>query len=249
MKCVGVVAALEREIRAFGIGSPREGALQRLTDELIVTVSGLGAERAYRAGKRLLDAGAAALASWGSAAALDVRLAPGNLLLPSTVISCAGEVIAVDAQWREQLLARLRDRVPVHTGALIETSRVLTCMAEKQALAECSGAVAADMESAAIARLAREAGIAFIAVRAIADSADAAVPARLARAVSDDGQVHLARTLGWLAFAPGHWGAAFRLGRQFRAATLTLSQVARDFPAYAPPDYAQGPGRQYAFRV
>ncbi|MDB5926401.1 MAG: hypothetical protein JWN13_5337, partial [Betaproteobacteria bacterium] len=53
MTCVGVVSALEPELRALAGRSLRAGSVKRLPDGLLIAVSGIGPERAYRTGKRL----------------------------------------------------------------------------------------------------------------------------------------------------------------------------------------------------
>jgi adenosylhomocysteine nucleosidase len=231
---IGVVGALQAEIHALAGMAPRGGSVVRLPDGLLIAVSGTGSARAYQTGKRLIDAGATALASWGSAAALDSRLAPGSLLLPDEVIARTGRVFAVNADWRQRLLEHLTADATIYAGAIAESAQVLASAAEKSALATRSGAAAADMESAALAELAHDAGISFIVVRAIADGANTAVPTRLTNAIRSDGTVRPS-SLGWLALSPWHWPTALRLAWQFRAALLTLARIAPVFRVCAPP--------------
>src|SRR5438270_6950305 len=70
MTAVGVVGALELEIRALAGKRLPAHSEQRLSNGLVVAISGVGRDRAYDAGQRLIDAGAIALVSWGSAASL-----------------------------------------------------------------------------------------------------------------------------------------------------------------------------------
>jgi adenosylhomocysteine nucleosidase len=214
--CIGVVAGLEPEIRA----------LRKIPDHFTIAVSGMGAERAYRAGKRLIAGGASALVSWGSAAALDVKLAPGTLLVPRAIVDSAGNAHFVHAEWQSTLVLLLCPRNAIHTGPLAEASQMLASAHDKRTLGRRSGAAAADMESAGVARAAREHGVPFIAVRAVADGAEIAVPPRLASAVAADGSIDLATSVVRLAVSPWHWPAAMRLALGFRAALLTLRVAA-----------------------
>jgi len=66
---------------------------------------------------------------------------------------------------------------------------MITSAEEKQSLAAKFGAVAVDMESAAIARVCAEQGIPFAAVRAISDTADEALPEAVARFFRSDGRL------------------------------------------------------------
>jgi adenosylhomocysteine nucleosidase len=242
--CVGVVGALEPELRALAGRSLRVGSVQRLPDGLLMAVSGIGPKHAYQAGKRLIDAGATALASWGSAAALDARLGSGTLLLPEKVISQSGTVFSVDADWRQRLLECVGDDDAIYTGAVAESAHVLASVAEKIALSTGSGAAAADMESAALAAVARDADIPFIVVRAIADGASVAVPPRLARAVSSDGTLRVASSLAWLALSPWHGPTALRLAWGFRRALLALARIAPVFRVCSPQPVVRSGGRR-----
>lgn len=224
---IGIVGALEPEIRAFGGRRPRRAC----GDAVLRAVSGVGADRAYGAGKRLIESGADALVSWGTAAALVPALRPGSLLLPRKVIACDGSEFAVDAEWQQRVRERLRTELPVHTAPLADAGRALLSTADKRTLAQRSGAAAADMESAALAVLAYEAGIPLLVVRAVVDSAGVAVPARLAAAARGDGSVSVLSTVAWLACSPSQWPAAFELARGFRAALLTLQRVAHEVQA------------------
>ena len=215
MTRTGVVAALEAEART----------LRKLPDDFVVTVSGMGPERAYRAAKRLVDSGASALVSWGSAAALDATLAPGALIVPRTIADSARNVYPVSAEWHESVVYALH-AARIHTGAIAETSSTLVTADDKTALARRTRSAAADMESAAVAKAARELGVPFIAIRAISDAADAAVPPRLANAVGANGEIDVARGVARLLVAPWHWPAAVRLGFSFRAALLALRVAA-----------------------
>lgn len=191
----------------------------------------MGAERAHHAGRRLIDAGAKALVSWGSAAALDATLAPGALFLPTRIIARSGEVFRVDAEWHARIYDRAKRSLAIHTGAIVEATHTLSNAQEKRALAAQSGARAADMESAALAALAREARVPFIAVRAIADDCALAVPAPFVRSIAGDGRVRIMAAVAGIALRPWLWPTALRLDRAFGAACGTLRQMAHELQA------------------
>ena len=221
MACIAVIAALAPELRAFGkAGEPRSAH----GGSYMTVVCGTGGERAYEAGKRLVRGGATALVSWGTAAALVATLRPGALVLPVKVIARDGDVLHVDAEWHRRVRARVARRV--HTGAIAETDAPLLRADAKRALATRTGADAADMESAALASVAREAGIPLLVVRAIVDGSAVDVPSRFATAVRCDGTMRVAATLASLAASPRQWPAALRLARGFGAALTSLRRVA-----------------------
>lgn len=192
----------------------------------LLTLAGIGATRARAAGERLLSSGATALLSWGVAAALDRGLRSGDLLAPATIIGTDLREYAVSADWHRALCERLADEFVVHTEPLAETRTVLTTPAQKRILLVHTGAIAADMESAALAGLAREAGVPFVAIRAISDTATAKVPWWLGVAIDDAGRISLADVLKQIALHPAEWTAVAHLAFGFRAARATLTGVA-----------------------
>jgi adenosylhomocysteine nucleosidase len=121
------------------------------------------------------------------------------------------------------------------TGPLVESSSVLRSMPEKSALFEKSGALAVDMESAAIARVAAAARLPFLAIRAISDSATSAIPRPLLNATDAFGRVDPFRLLISLARRPYLLPNLIHVGLSFRRAQNTLKKVARltglHFPA------------------
>ncbi len=163
---IGIVVALPAEARGLRAAGAARGA-----GGLHIVVAGIGSPRAGLAARRLVDAGARALLSWGVAGGLSDALAPGDLLLPER-IDAEGDAWLVDAEWRAQLARQL----PAATGGRLWCSRSpVLSLPDKQALAA-RGMSAVDMESAAVAAVASMACLPFVAVKAICDPAGRAVP-------------------------------------------------------------------------
>ena len=80
---LGIVVSLSRELKSLTRQTIPVGSCKAITDNTMVALSGIGADRAYMAGLVLVSQGATALLSWGYAAALDDRLNAGSLILPS----------------------------------------------------------------------------------------------------------------------------------------------------------------------
>src|SRR3546814_19569155 len=70
------------------------------------------------------------------------------------------------------------------------------------------------MESGAVATVAAEAGLPFLAVRAVADRADDALPALVEHAVKPDGMPAVGRTLAAMLKNPTPIPATLRLARR-----------------------------------
>jgi adenosylhomocysteine nucleosidase len=209
----GVVAALPAEARWL-----RASALQ-------VRVGGVGAEHARRAARALIAEGARSLVSWGTAAALSPALALGTLVIADRVVA-ADETLLPDEPWSARVFDALRTIVPVTRGTLACPATVLRDREAKIALAERTGAIAADMESAAIGGVAREAGAQWIVLRVVSDTADMVVPSSVVSAIGHDGALHLGRLLSALMRRPRDVAALAALARGMRLAGRTMRAVA-----------------------
>jgi adenosylhomocysteine nucleosidase len=225
---IGVVAALPLEARCLvGRKLAPDERVELYPAAGWIQLCGIGREKALRAAQSLLEAGATALLSWGIAGALDPALGAGTLLLPQQVIGADQSVFAVDGAWRN----RLHDRVAVHvattSGSLLESLSIITHLSQKQALAKRVGAAAVDMESAAVAQVAHQAGVPFMAIRVIADTAAAAIPSSALSAVDAYGRLQVLPLVTSLLAHPGELPALITLGRAIRAAQKTLSTVAK----------------------
>src|SRR3546814_12171681 len=83
------------------------------------------------------------------------------------------------------------------------------------------------MESGAVATVAAEAGLPFLAVRAVADRADDALPALVEHAVKPDGMPAVGRTLAAMLKNPTQIPATLRLARRSTLALASRSEERR----------------------
>lgn len=144
--------------------------------ELLCTCCGTGAESAYKASVRLIEMGATVLAVVGISGGLDPDLVAGDVLVADSVTyQKHGEKIekwitdpGISMGVFRSILSR---RIGVKQGSIITLDRPAGQKEEKINLFRQTGASAADLESAGIARAAAENGVPFIALRSICDSA------------------------------------------------------------------------------
>ncbi|MDB6085998.1 MAG: phosphorylase [Gammaproteobacteria bacterium] len=226
MKAAGVVAALRAEARTLGSPIRRSDGLLAVSDGTLVAVSGMGSSAAEAAARALVDAGAAALVSWGMAGGLDPALHAGTICLPSVVISLDGDAFATDHHWRELLAAAIAARRTVVSGKLLTGGRVIEDVAGKAAAFRKTGAAAVDLESLAVARVAAMHHLPFIAVRVIVDTAGDVLP-NAVMAASGQGQVQLSKLILGVIRSPRDIAPLFRLAKRYRAASRALIAVAR----------------------
>ncbi len=116
--------------------------------------------------------------------------------------------------------------VTVHDGSLLEAKDVINTVAVKQALARDTGAVAVDMESAELGRIAETRGIPFLVIRTIVDAADQSIPEAVTRTIDECGNVRILGLAKELLYKPVLVMTLFRLSRAMHTACKTLEMVA-----------------------
>ena len=238
MTGAGVVAALPAEARALG-PSMRSGdddpfeELASLSGSRLA-VSGIGYEAARTAAQALVSAGVTALMTFGMAGGLDPALKAGSIVLPGELISPSGARFVTCRTWRERIAAAVSSSQAVSEGNLLTSAVAIESVAAKAAAYQTSGAVAVDMESAAVAEVAAMARLPFIAVRVIVDTAADVLP-RAVVAASRAGRVQLGRLIAGLALAPGQIQPLIRLSQRYRTAMRSLRVIA-EAGALAPLD-------------
>jgi len=190
-----------------------------------VVVSGIGAERAAGAASRLIEDGAPALISFGIAGGLDPAIGPGEVIVSDAVVAPDGTRYPSPPDWVERMLALTRGQ-GVGAGTIAGSERSVVTAEAKRALGEATGAIAVDMESHAIAEKALEAGVPFLAIRAVADGQGRGLPKWLGPYVGGDGSVdHLGIVLAALV-RPWRIGALLALAGDSRRAHVALRRVA-----------------------
>jgi adenosylhomocysteine nucleosidase len=204
--------------------------------------SGPGADRAGRAARQALDAGAAALLSWGLAGGLAQNLMPGAVVVPRAVIDASGAALAAEPHWHAALVAALAANRIVDQGPLLSVAAALETPAAKSAAAAATSAVAADMESFAIAAAAAAAGVPFAALRVIVDTLADSLPPRAERWIDARGERRFAPVVG-AALHPAQWPSLWLLASRYRVARASLGSVAEWLlpTSFAVPAYAGAP--------
>ena len=219
---IAFVAALALECSSLRRQLPR-------APSWLVVQSGPGALRAARAAARAIDAGARVVVSWGLAGGLSAAAAPGTVVLPRRVLAQNGEAWHADAAWHARLAALARE-MRLDGGDLVSVPAALESPAAKRAAAAATGAVAVDMESAAVAAAAASAGVPVVALRAIVDGVDDALPPRSERWIDELGGTRFAAAVA-AAVDVRQWHALLTLAKRYRAASLALDRLARALAA------------------
>ena len=223
MNFVGIVAAMRIESRCITTRHLPLGEIINLGDDSAICLCGMGENAARKAAIRLQAEGATSLISFGVAGALDSKLCPGDLVLPESIYS--ERLLPVSLTWRDRVQERLPSHLRVIGGKLATSKSVLTSLIEKREFAKITGACAVDLESGAIAEVAENSDMPFLAIRAISDPIEFSPPLALLNAVNSDGSANLGRILFLLLQRSVTLSTLLRLAREVRTARSTLSTV------------------------
>lgn len=225
---IGLIVALPAEARSVGVHGVPIGKCVRWKHGC-VAISGVGFENATQAAQRLVACGVGTLANWGVAGALAPGLEPGDVVIPERICHVEGEAgYATDPTACRHLVDMLAaTNLRIDRGKLWSAPQPVATCAEKHDLAARTGAVAVDMEAAAIAIVAAHSHLPFIAVKAICDSAARELPPRVVEAMEGAEDGFSWRMLAAIVFGgAATWRAARELAHDFACARRSLATAA-----------------------
>jgi len=227
---IGVVAAMPLEIhplidraenhRVQIANGLKFHQLQFGETRVVCVAGGAGAKRARQATRAMIDGvGPNWIISIGLSGALEERLRVGDLIVGTGIVnSDRSSTLAIDIQMEENPQQRQ------FVGKLCNAKQIVREIADKSELAEATGAIAVDMESFAVAQVAKEAQMRFLAVRAISDDLSEDLPKEVLSIFGPTGAVRAGALFGSILKRPSSvkdlWalrgkatGAADRLGK------------------------------------
>jgi len=221
-----VVAADRRELAGI---MPRSDRLERLPgafrfaalaeckgERLLLVAGGVGAAAAAQAVRRAARMmPLRAVVSAGVCGALAAELRCGDIFV-ATEVRC----LATGDSYAARVPA---SALGCHRGRLLTADRVIATAGEKRAL--CREAEAVDMEAAAVAAWAQQAGVSFYAIRVVLDAAEESFRLDYNRLWRGDGTFALAGLARALLAQP-HQGTVelLRLSRRLRQAAEKLGE-------------------------
>ena len=182
---------------------------------ILLTITGIGQEKAKRAVQNTLGFSPDLVISTGFAGALKEGIGAGDLVLDSSRSDprTSGILSALSEKYA----------ITVHRGAFFSQDKTLFTREEKMRGGENNGAIAVEMESRGIHDLCREKKIPFCSLRAVSDTLDQDLPLSVG-AWGAEGGVS-GRFLAALFFRPREWKSFFRLFRSSRKAERSLSAI------------------------
>ena len=173
---------------------------------IAIVESGPGPARARRATMALLDAHSPQwLISTGFCGALVTGMKVGQIVVSNKITTPANDELSVDIGMTSDMARGL------HVGTTLTVDHIVREVAEKQALAEQTKAIAVDMETHAVASVCRERKTRFVAVRAVSDDLSEDLPVEILSVLGDTGAVRFGAVIGALWNRPGSYKDLWRL--------------------------------------
>lgn len=204
---IGIVSALPIELSAFLARCERPhhyksgGLVFRggRYDGIRVAVveAGMGFVRARTATAALIDAHSPEwVLSCGFSGALLPEMHLGEIVMANSIIDQHGQEL------RQTLNAESNPSSGLYVGRILTADKMARTIQEKHQLAEQHKAIAVDMESLAVAQIARDRQKNFMAVRVISDDMSADLPPEVLSVVGATGAIRFGAVLGSLVKRP-----------------------------------------------
>ena len=217
---IGVIAALDEEVSV--LAKHLDHVDRRARSRIALEVSGMGPKNAERAARKMLEKlSLERLLIIGVSGAVTEGLGVGTLIAAREIIAQDGSRYRPDRGLVEIALARSH----ALAGVVISPRKLVSTPEEKARIAlkaRASRAVV-DLESAAFADVAERAGVPYLVLRAVSDTADEALPSVLADSQAGDGTI-ARRSVALRALVhPGSWLALGRLRTRVHACAHRLA--------------------------
>jgi hopanoid-associated phosphorylase len=170
---------------------------------------------------RAIQHGCRSIISFGLAGGLAPHLCPGDIVVASSILD-AEATRMTNRDWSRKLLEALPAS---HHGPIVGVNAPIGDPRAKRELFTTTGAVAVDMESHLVARVAALHGLAFAAIRVIVDPAHRSVPEAALLAMRPDGNTELRPMLREIMLRPQQFWELFRIALDAYVARATLLKV------------------------
>lgn len=202
---IGVITGMQAEAKALGRWSedPR----------VRVGVAGARPDKAEAEARRLVSEGARLLLSFGVAGGLDPTVKPGDLFIASEVVD------EEDMLWPQAEIAGLAGA----RARMLGVEAVVAEPKEKARLHTHFDAKLVDMESHRVARVAHQADLPMVVIRAVADPAARAIPKAALGALDEAGRPTIAPVLRNLLKAPKELPGLLEVKRDLDRALASLA--------------------------
>lgn len=141
--------------------------------DIVLVQTGVGPKKAGAAANKILKSHApSTVIAVGAAGATDPSLHAGDIVIARTMLHHAGAQFPADEQWSGKIAGQLRALgMPVSRGDCFTAGTFIHTAVQKQHIFQKTGARVIDMESASLSKRLHPAGVAFINIRIVSDTA------------------------------------------------------------------------------
>lgn len=223
----GIIVALPEELTTLTNKKVAKGSFIFIAENILVVYSGAGSVNAAAGAKLLIANGATRLISWGCAAALAMRLNPGDLILADKLIDAENIEHVVDLDWHSHAKKTLEAYITVSSGNLADSVGIISSSKDKKQMHAKTGAVALDMESMSIAKVAKHHSLPVLVIRVIADPVSMSLPKAINYSLNSQGEIVMPKLLFFILLRPSELPGLIKLGIHFSAAKKTLKSIAK----------------------
>jgi adenosylhomocysteine nucleosidase len=171
---------------------------------------------------RAMAAGCGGLISFGVAGGLAPELKPGACVIGSSILDDDMER-PTDARWAQRLMRIIPDAVH---GPIAGVRAPIAHSSAKAAMHRDTGAIAVDMESHVVARVAAEHGVPLAAIRVVVDPVERTIPRSALAGTRADGTIDPLAVVRSLMRYPRDLVGLIRMSLDARTARATLVQGA-----------------------
>ncbi len=221
-----IIVPLPQEAQSLTRQKLTFGQVFPLAEDLAIFQSGMGPQAIEQAVRTLASQQYTHLLSWGTAVGLSPEIQVGDILLPEYITDTHGKKWPISPAWFQEVEPLVKKLPQCHKGPMAGAEVLLHTQEDKQVLYQQTGALAADMESLALAQAAQKHQLEFLVIRAVSDTQDMRLPRPVIQALDERGNLQVLKFLGGLARYPQDILPLIKLARGFFRARKSLKLVA-----------------------
>lgn len=185
---------------------------------IVVAESGMGFARARKASRALIDAHQPKwILSSGFSGALLPDMKIGQIVMANEIVDQHGQQTDIDLSLESD------PENGLYVGRILTVDELVRTVEEKRQLHEKHEAIAVDMESLAVAQVAAESKVGFMAVRVISDDMSADLPSEVLSILGDTGAVRIGAALSSIVKRPESFKDMMHLRSSAQAAAKSLA--------------------------
>jgi nucleoside phosphorylase len=219
MELKGIGNRLENPGPHPALKDVRTGTWAGLTLHLVRTGVGRNAGRVARTTLDRIEADA--VFCIGTAGGLSPRLKIGDVVVSTEILGPGPETVPLAA---DPILVEAAGGAGAVKGSCLTVEKALFTPEQKASALEETGAIVCEMEAAFVAEAAGRAGIPFLALKGISDTAKDSLP-DVSRFMDDAGTIDRKRLAGYLAMHPAEAARSTRFLRNAGKAVEALTAV------------------------